>query len=83
MNPGQYLNPGDKIVTLQTIDPIYVDFYLPQKQVGGLMLGQVVDVATDSYPGTAFPGRITAINAKVDPATRNVLIEATLPNTFF
>jgi membrane fusion protein, multidrug efflux system len=80
VNPGQYLNPGDKIVTLQTIDPIYVDFYLPQKQVGGLMLGQVVDVATDSYPGTAFPGRITAINAKVDPATRNVLIEATLPN---
>jgi membrane fusion protein, multidrug efflux system len=80
VNPGQYLNPGDKIVTLQTIDPIYVDFYLPQKQVGGLMLGQVVDVATDSYPGTPFPGRITAINAKVDPATRNVLIEATLPN---
>jgi membrane fusion protein, multidrug efflux system len=80
VNPGQYLNPGDKIVTLQTIDPIYIDFYLPQKQVGGLMLGQVVNVATDSYPGTNFPGRITAINAKVDPATRNVLIEATLPN---
>ncbi len=80
VNPGQYLNPGDKIVTLQTIDPIYIDFYLPQKQVGGLMLGQVVNVATDSFPGTNFPGRITAINAKVDPATRNVLIEATLPN---
>ena len=80
VNPGQYLNPGDKIVTLQTIDPIYIDFYLPQKQVGGLMLGQVVNVATDSFPGTNFPGRITAINAKVDPATRNVLVEATLPN---
>jgi membrane fusion protein, multidrug efflux system len=80
VNPGQYLNPGDKIVTLQTIDPIYIDFYLPQKQVGGLMLGQVVNVATDSYPGTNFPGRLTAINSKVDPATRNVLIEATLAN---
>ncbi|MEO8922720.1 MAG: efflux RND transporter periplasmic adaptor subunit [Caldimonas sp.] len=80
VNPGQYLNPGDKIVTLQTIDPIYVDFYLPQKQIGGLMLGQVVNVATDSYAGTAFPGKITAINPKVDPTTRNVLIEATLPN---
>jgi membrane fusion protein, multidrug efflux system len=80
VNPGQYLNPGDKIVTLQTIDPIYVDFYLPQKQVGGLALGQVVDVTTDSYPGTTFSGRITAINAKVDPATRNVMVEATLPN---
>jgi membrane fusion protein, multidrug efflux system len=80
VNPGQYLNPGDKIVTLQTIDPIYIDFYLPQKQVGGVVLGQVVNVSTDSYPGTNFPGRITAINAKVDTATRNVLVEATLPN---
>jgi membrane fusion protein (multidrug efflux system) len=80
VNPGQYLNPGDKIVTLQTIDPIYVDFYLPQKRVGGLSIGQIVGVATDGYPGVSFPGRVTAINPKVDPATRNVLIEATLPN---
>ncbi len=81
VNPGQYLNPGDKIVTLQTIDPIYVDFYLPQKQIGGLAIGQVVNVATDSFPGLLFPGRISAINAKVDPTTRNVQIEATLANT--
>jgi membrane fusion protein (multidrug efflux system) len=80
VNPGQYLNPGDKIVTLQTIDPIYVDFYLPQKQIGGLAIGQVVNVATDSFPGLPFPGRISAINSKVDPATRNVQIEATLAN---
>jgi membrane fusion protein (multidrug efflux system) len=81
VNPGQYLNPGDKIVTLQTIDPIYVDFYLPQKSIGGLTIGQVVSAATDSYPGVGFPGRVTAINPKVDPATRNVLIEATLANS--
>jgi membrane fusion protein (multidrug efflux system) len=80
VNPGQYLNPGDKIVTLQTIDPIYVDFFLPQKQIGGLALGQVVNVLVDGFPGQAFPGRITAINAKVDPATRNVQIEATVAN---
>jgi membrane fusion protein (multidrug efflux system) len=80
VNPGQYLNPGDKIVTLQTIDPIYVDFYLPQKQIGGLSLGQIVNVTTDGFPGVTFPGRVTAINAKVDPTTRNVLIEATLAN---
>jgi membrane fusion protein, multidrug efflux system len=80
VNPGQYLNPGDKIVTLQTIDPIYVDFSLPQRQMGGLVIGQVVSAATDGFPGVGFPGRITAINAKVDPATRNVLVEATLPN---
>jgi membrane fusion protein (multidrug efflux system) len=80
VNPGQYLNPGDKIVTLQTIDPIYADFYLPQKQMGALVIGQVVSVTTDSYPGTGFAGHVTAINAKVDPTTRNVLVEATLPN---
>jgi membrane fusion protein (multidrug efflux system) len=80
VNPGQYINPGDKIVTLQTIDPIYVDFFLPQKQLGGLGIGQIVNVSTDGYPGVLFPGRITAINAKVDPTTRNVQVEATLPN---
>ncbi len=80
VNPGQYLNPGDKIVTLQTIDPIYVDFYLPQSQLGSLSMGQVVNVVTDGFPGTTFPGRITAISPKVDPTTRNVQIEATLPN---
>jgi len=80
VNPGQYLNPGDKIVTLQTIDPIYVDFYLPQKRLGGLSVGQVVNVSTDGFPDLAFPGKITAISPKVDSATRNVQIEATFPN---
>lgn len=80
IQPGQYINPGDRIVTLQTIDPIYIDFYLPQKQLGGLVLGQVVNVIVDGYAGQTFTGRITAINAKVDPTTRNVQVEATLPN---
>ncbi len=80
VQPGQYFNPGDRIVTLQTIDPIYVDFYLPQKQLGGLKLGQVVSLTTDGYPGQTFPGKITAVNPKVDTATRNILVEATLPN---
>jgi len=80
VNPGQYLNPGDKIVTLQTIDPVYVDFNLPQKQVGALQLGQVVNVTSDGFAGVTFPGRITAISPKVDTATRNVVVEATLAN---
>jgi membrane fusion protein, multidrug efflux system len=80
VNPGQYLNPGDKIVTLQTIDPIYVDFYLPQKNLGSLTIGQVVNISTDGFPGVLFPGKISAINPKVDTTTRNLLIEATLPN---
>jgi membrane fusion protein (multidrug efflux system) len=80
VNPGQYLNPGDKIVTLQTIDPVYVDFNLPQKDVGSLAVGQVVNVSTDGFPGVQFPGRVTAINPKVDATTRNIVVEATLPN---
>lgn len=80
VNPGQYLNPGDKIVTLQTIDPIYVDFYIPQKQLGGLQVGQVLNLANDAYASTAFNGKVTAISSKVDPTTRNVQVEATVAN---
>ncbi len=80
VNPGQYVNPGDKIVTLQTIDPVYVDFNLPQKQVGALQVGQVVNVTSDGFAGVSFPGKITAISPKVDTTTRNVVVEATLPN---
>ena len=80
VNPGQYLNPGDKIVTLQTIDPIYVDFNLPQKSVGSLQVGQVVNVTTDGFANESFPGKITAISPKVDTTTRNITIEATFSN---
>jgi len=80
VNPGQYVNPGDKIVTLQTIDPVYVDFNLPQKSVGDLAVGQVVNVTTDGFHGVVFPGKITAISPKVDTTTRNVVVEATLAN---
>ena len=80
VNPGQYVNPGDKIVTLQTIDPIYVDFNLPQKSVGSLQVGQVVNVTTDGFAGVTFPGKITAISPKVDTTTRNITIEATFAN---
>ena len=80
VNPGQYLNPGDKIVTLQTIDPIYVDFNLPQKQIGSLQVGQVVNVTSDGFAGVSFSGKITAISPKVDTTTRNVVVEATLSN---
>ena len=80
VNPGQYVNPGDKIVTLQTIDPIYVDFNLPQKSVGELEVGQLVNVTTDGFAGVTFPGKITAISPKVDTTTRNVVVEATFSN---
>jgi len=80
INVGQYLNPGDKIATLQQLDPIFLDFYLPQRDVAALAPGQHVDVTTDGFPGMTFAGSITAISPKVDPTTRNVQLLATLPN---
>lgn len=78
--PGQYVNPGDKIVTLQQLDPIYVDFYLPQQQLIHLKNGQDVKLTADPYPGKVFTGKITAIDPKVDVSTRNVRVEATICN---
>ena len=80
VNPGQYLNAGDKIVTLQTIDPIFIDFNLPQQQLPLMGIGQKVTLTTDAYKGVTFEGRVNAINPKVDTNTRNVQIEATIPN---
>lgn len=80
VNPGQYLSPGDRIVTLQRLDPIHVDFTLPQKDFGALAAGQRVTLAADAHPGQSFPGKISAISPKVDPATRNLLLEATVAN---
>lgn len=80
VNPGQYLNTGDKIVTLQTIDPIYVDFFLPQKQISALSVGQKLTLSSDAYVGKTLSGKITAISPKIDLATRNVQVEATVSN---
>jgi membrane fusion protein (multidrug efflux system) len=80
VNPGQYVNPGDRIVTLQSLDAVYCDFYLPQQELSRLAIGQQVVVTTDSYPGRTFTGKITAVNPKVDPDTRNVQVEATIMN---
>lgn len=80
VNPGQYINPGDKIVTLQALDSIYCDFLLPQQELSRISLGQKVIVVSDTYPGRKFEGRITAINPQVDTATRNFQAEATLAN---
>ena len=80
VNPGQYLNTGDKIVTLQAVDPIYVDFKLPQQQLALIANGQSVNLTTDSYPGVKFVGKINAIDPRVDAGTRNFQSEATIPN---
>lgn len=80
VNPGQYVNPGDPVSTLQTLDPIYVDFYLPQQTLNNLKLGLDTLVTTDTYPGKKFTGKVTTINPIVDVTTRNVTIESTIHN---
>jgi len=81
VNPGQYLNPGEKIVTLQDIRSLLVDFLVPQKVISHLHTGQTVTVRTDTYKGRVFKGLITVINPKVDPQTRNIQLEAAIDNS--
>ena len=77
---GQYLAAGTTIVTLQQIDPIYIDFYLPQKALAQIKAGQMVSGKVDTFPDETFVGQISAINSLVDTATRNVQIRATMQN---
>ena len=80
VNLGQYLNPGDAVVPLQSMDPVYVNFSLPQQDVAALRIGAEVNVAADSIAIGRATGRITAINSVVDEATRNVQVQATFQN---
>ena len=80
VNVGQYLSNGNPIVSLQALNPIYVNFGVPQ-QVGSQMReGHVVRITTDEVAGVAFEGRITAIDNIVDQTTRNIQVQATLAN---
>jgi len=75
INPGAYINPGDVITRLENTESLFVDFHLPQKELAGISVGQLLHIHSDAWPGRVFDGEITAINAAVDSATRNVRIE--------
>jgi membrane fusion protein (multidrug efflux system) len=77
---GQYLSPGTKIVTLQALDPVFADFLVPQTALAHYSVGQKVVVTSSSYPGERFAGHVAALDAKVDAATRNVKVRATVRN---
>jgi membrane fusion protein, multidrug efflux system len=77
---GQYISAGTTVVTLQALDPLYADFFVPQQALKQIGLEQAVTIKVDTYPDRDFAGTITAINPKVDPATRNVQVRATLKN---
>ncbi len=77
---GQYLNPGTKIVTLQQLDPLFVDFNLPQQALAQIKVGQSLTAAIDTWPDLSFSGHISAIEPRIDTDTRNVQIRAVVNN---
>jgi membrane fusion protein (multidrug efflux system) len=80
VNLGQYLNAGDPVVSLQSLDPVYVNFSVPQQQLGELRVGGEVRVTAQGIESSDATGTVTAINSIVDEATRNIQIQATLVN---
>jgi membrane fusion protein (multidrug efflux system) len=80
VQPGQFLNTGDKIVTLQQLQPIYANFSLPQQRLPQLKIGQKVNLKVDALPNHSITGQITSISPVVDSNTRNVLVQATIEN---
>ena len=77
---GQYLGAGTLIVTLQALDPIFLDFFVPQQTVDRIALGQTIVVKVDAFKDQTFAGEVSAINPKVDASSRNVQVRATLKN---
>jgi membrane fusion protein (multidrug efflux system) len=79
-DPGQYLPAGTPVVPLQALDPVHVDFALPERHLAALAVGQAVQVRVQAWPETLFAGTITALSPGIDSATRSLRIRATLEN---
>jgi membrane fusion protein (multidrug efflux system) len=77
---GQYLAAGQSIVALQSLDPIYVNFGVPQQETGKVSAGRAVRVTNNDLPGLAFAGKITALDSVINEQTRNIQVQATLAN---
>lgn len=80
VSEGQFVNAGTPMVSLQALNPIYLDFSVPQKNLGTIQTGQEVTATTDAYPDDKFSGKIAVINPEVDPSTLNVKVRAELEN---
>jgi membrane fusion protein (multidrug efflux system) len=77
---GQSVSPGTPLASLQSVDPIYAEFALPQQALADVKMGQQAQMRTDIFPGASWQGKVGTINSEVDVATRNVRIRATFPN---
>jgi len=80
VNPGQMVPAGQKLVTLQALDSVFVDFSLPQQELARVKVGMPVKMTTDAIEGRKFDGTLSAINSAVDSATRSVSLQATIDN---
>lgn len=80
VNPGQYLNPGDKVASLTALDQLFVDFRVPQQELAKLQPGRTVRVTSDAWPGRTFTARVTTVEPRVDEQSRNIWVQATLAN---
>jgi len=80
VSPGDYLSEGQDIVNLEVLDPLKVDFRIPQKAVSQIRLKQVIEISLDAYPGERFTGEIFAINPRLDEAGRSQAIRAHISN---
>ncbi|BCA94857.1 MexH family multidrug efflux RND transporter periplasmic adaptor subunit [Legionella antarctica] len=81
VNLGQYISPGQtSIVSLQSLDPLFLEFYLPEQLYKRIHINQSIIFSVEEFPNALFEGTITAINSKIDLNTHNVLVQATLPN---
>ena len=77
---GQYISPGLAMVSLQALDPIWVDFPMPEQNVGKLKVGEKIELSVDAFPGKIFIGSVASLDARVSQETRTLLIRGTLPN---
>jgi membrane fusion protein (multidrug efflux system) len=80
VNLGQYLASGQAMVSLQALNPIYVNFGVPQQTTSQLKVGRTLHISSDDLPGVEFSGKVTALDSVVDPTTRNIQVQATLNN---
>jgi len=80
VDEGQYLAAGTMVVTLQALDPVYIDFYVPQQELNRLKVNQAVTARVDAWPQTVFRGKVSSFNSKVDTASRNVQVRASFAN---
>jgi len=80
VDEGAYVQAGQALVWLQTVDPVYVDFTVPEEDYAKIEPGQVVETTYRAYPGEAFKGTVDVIDAKVDEATRTIAVRAVVPN---